>query len=84
MVINIKDYLINYNEKQYYVEISGMIKPCYKDKWKETDFKSHTKNEYRDNMILKEQLFKENNCSYFIWFSDDIHNEIYREIFKKN
>ena len=77
------DYLIKHNGKQYYVEISGMIKPCYKDKWKETDFKSHTKNEYRDNMILKERLFKDNNCSYFIWFSDDIHNEIYRDVFKK-
>lgn len=77
------DYMINYNRKQYYIEISGMIKPSYKDKWRETDFKSKGKNEYRDNMILKEQLLKNNNCSYFIWFSDDINKEVYRKIFKQ-
>ena len=34
-------------------------------------------------MILKEQLLKDNNCSYFIWFSDDINKEVYRKIFKQ-
>ena len=77
------DYMINYNGKQYYIEISGMIKPSYKEKWRETDFKSKGKNEYKDNMILKEQLLKDNNCSYFIWFSDDINKEVYRKIFKQ-
>ena len=37
------DYMINYNGKQYYREISGMIKPSYKEKWRETDFKSKGK-----------------------------------------
>lgn len=75
------DYAVNWNGKIYYIEISGMIKPKFKEVWRTTDFKSKGKNEYRDNLILKEQLLIQNDCSFYILFSDDIKSENYKNIF---
>lgn len=76
------DYVVFWGGNTYYIEISGMIKPRFKETWRTTDFKSKGKNEYRDNLILKEQLLIQNDCSFYILFSDDIKKEIYKDIFQ--
>lgn len=77
------DYKIVINDKIYYIELCGMIGYKCRTDWRSTDFHSNTKNEYRDNLILKERLLRENNCSYFIWFKSDMDKGVYKTIFKK-
>lgn len=76
------DYVIQYKDREIYIEITGMIKPNHKYDWETYDFKSKGKNKYRDNFSLKKKLLEENNKEYYLLFSDDILNETYKEIFK--
>lgn len=67
------DYVINYNSKEIYIEIAGIINE-YK-KWyyqnKIID-KSHHKEEYRLKLQKKENLMQLNNLEYYLLFPCDL------------
>lgn len=77
------DYVINYNGRIFYIEITGMIKSQFKNNWMNIDFKSKGKNKYRDNLLIKKELFELNDLEYYFLFSIDIENESYKQIFNK-
>jgi len=76
------DYVINYNNEIIYIEIAGILQ----------DFKinyvnnipidcSKSKEKYRQKLMVKEKLFKDNNLSYYILFPCDLHEDFLLSIF---
>lgn len=72
------DYeFIGKDKNNLYMEIAGMITNKYDD-WRTRDYGNVKNNEYRDNMILKENLFLDNNIKYLILFKNDFDGCIYK------
>jgi hypothetical protein len=70
------DYKICFRDKILYVEVAGMIH--YKNNlWRKYDFKNKKNNDYRDKMVKKEKILKNNNCNYLFLFPDDFYNDDY-------
>ena len=70
------DYIINYNNKQIYVEIAGIIATYklsyYNDK---PIISSKSKERYRMKLKEKEKMLRSNNLIYFILFPCDLTDD---------
>lgn len=71
------DYKIN----NLYIEIAGIIK--YFDDWRTHVYSSQKENEYRDKMIIKQELLFQNNVDYLFLFPDDFIDEEYKKILER-
>lgn len=78
------DYVINYNNRQIYIEIAGMLKDCSFDNFQTINIDSKTKNKYRNKLIEKEKLLKENNLEYYIIFPCTCNIDYFNSLFLKN
>lgn len=74
------DYVFEINGRKLYVEIAGRIYRLAHDDWHTYKYHSKHENDYRDNMILKENLLIENDCDYLFFMSNDIQTEKYKQI----
>lgn len=74
------DYVVKYNNKTYYIELAGIIKPIEKENWEDIDYESKTKNKYRDG--LKEKKVLAQGLNFYILFFDDMKYNIFDTIFK--
>ena len=76
------DYVITYKDRLIYVEIAGMLRDYknsyYRDK---PIINSKSKEEYRQKLMKKEDMFKESGVEYYILFPSDLNDETYRKIF---
>lgn len=72
------DYYIN----NVVVEIAGII-DNKDNNWKNKDYKSKKKNDYRDNLLHKINKLDELNIPYILLFSDDFSNENYKSSINK-
>lgn len=75
------DYVINYKNRKIYIEVAGMLSKLNSD-WRETKIKSKTKDEYRNKLLQKEEMFKDNNIDYYIILPYQLDEEFFMEIFK--
>lgn len=69
------DYKVSYNNKDYYIEIAGILKS-------EADYSAEITNDinaaYRDKMILKKKILEDSNVNYLILYADDMNNDSYK------
>lgn len=69
------DYKVTYNDKDYYIEIAGILESeddLYADLTDDTDIK------YRDKMIIKRDLLKKSNINYLFLYSKDMNDDSYK------
>ena len=69
------DYKVTYNDKDYYIEIAGILESeddLYADLTDDTDIK------YRDKMITKRDLLKKSNINYLFLYSKDMNDGSYK------
>lgn len=69
------DYKVSYNNKDYYIEIAGILKS-------EADYSVEIMSDinaaYRDKMILKKKILEDSNVNYLILYADDMNNDSYK------
>lgn len=79
------DYVIKHKNRVIYIEIAGVIKDykmCY---YSQTPINSKSKEQYRLDLLLKEDMLKENNLEYYILFPCDLTiNNIYKILNSNN
>ena len=75
------DYIIHYKNRVIYLEIVGILKPEKKLTYKNETYIHKSKEKYRQGLIEKENLLLEAGLEYYILFSDDLNEEIYKKIF---
>ncbi|MBD5589225.1 hypothetical protein [Clostridium botulinum] len=63
------DYVINFKNRKIYIEIAGMLRNLHKYYYNNIIIKNSKHIEkYRQNLMIKEKLLKENNLEYYILF----------------
>jgi len=76
------DYVITYKDRLIYVEIAGMLKDYQNSYYRDKPIiNSKSKEEYRQKLMKKEDMFKESGVEYYILFPSDLNDETYRKIF---
>lgn len=75
------DYMIYYNNQIYYIEVAGMLKD-YKTWYYGNKIIacSKHKEKYRQDLILKESMLKENDLTYFFIFPESNKNNWFDEV----
>ena len=73
------DYVLKVGSENLYIEVAGVIDNRHND-WKVRNYSTNIENNYRDKMIIKENIFKNQNLHYLLLFSDDMENEKFQEI----
>lgn len=74
------DYLIKFNDKQIYIEVAGLITHLNNEDWRVHNYTNKVNNEYRDKMILKEQIFKKNGLDYLFLFANEMNDDSFKDI----
>ena len=75
------DYVINIKEKKIYIEIAGIIEAYKSYFFSNKAIKaSKSKENYRQKLLQKQSMLKENNLNYFILFPCDLTKENVYEI----
>ena len=74
------DYLIKVNGKQIYIEVAGLISNFKGEDWRVHNYANKVNNEYRDKMILKEQIFKKNKLNYLFLFANEMKDDSFKDI----
>lgn len=75
------DYLIKVdNDLELYIELAGMITNYKDDSWRNHQYPSERENNYRDTLIKKENLLKDNCKNYLFLFPSDMKNDKYKTI----
>lgn len=74
------DYLIKFNDKQIYIEVAGLITNLNNEDWRVHNYTNKVNNEYRDKMILKEQIFKKNGLDYLFLFANEMNDDSFKDI----
>ena len=72
------DYVIEHDNQIFYIEIAGMIYNNAEDNWRSTNYASKRENDYRDKMIVKEDLLIQNSKSFLFLFPRDMMNDEYK------
>lgn len=67
------DYIIN----DCYIEIAGIINPKTEN-WRVENYPSKIENEYRNKMLEKELILKNNKCNYIFLFPNDFEDDRYK------
>lgn len=79
------DYKIKFGYDIIYIELAGIL--CNKEHQEayinNTPIKSKSKEEYRQKLNQKKEIFERNNLEYYILLPDEMNEENYRKIFKK-
>lgn len=70
------DYQIIINGKSYFIEIAGVL---YSEKDLDNELKTKRKEDYRQKMIKKIDIFNENHINYLILYIQDMRNNKYKE-----
>lgn len=73
------DYVINVKDTLLYVEIAGVIYNNISDNWRTAQYNTKRENNYRENMILKEDLLLKHNKSFLFLFPWDMLSGKYKE-----
>lgn len=74
------DYKIIVNGTPLYLEVAGIIYNCNNKDWKNIIYSSNQENNYKDKMIKKEKLLKENKCEYLFLFKDNFEENDYKNL----
>lgn len=77
------DYIVQLNNRKIYIEIAGFLRD-YKDNYYNDIVikKSYRSEQYRLNLMKKEQMLKESNLEYYIIFPQDYNEEFFNSILK--
>lgn len=70
------DYVIQYNDKKYYIEIAGML---YTDKDLLKKYDADRKESYRLKTIQKIDIFKKSNVNYLFIYQQDMCNGSFKQ-----
>lgn len=73
------DYVIYTPNGNFCIEVLGFIHNLYDD-WKTHRYPSNIENEYRDKMILKENILKHNDIQYLFLFANDVSSGKYKSL----
>ena len=73
------DYVINTPNGSLYIEVAGIIHNL-PGGWRTYKYNNSKKIEYRDKMLLKEDLLIKNNLSYLFIFPEDITSGDYKNM----
>lgn len=74
------DYKITLNEKEYYIEIAGIIES---ENDLSSELKSNTHIKYQKKMIVKKDLLDKSGINYLFLYSNDMDDGSYKEKTKK-
>ena len=78
------DYIINYNSRKIYIEIAGMLRDNKLNFINNIVINSNSKEKYRQHLILKDKMFKDNNLEYYILFPSDLQEDFLLSIFNSS
>jgi SOS response regulatory protein OraA/RecX len=80
------DYKIKVNNHIIYVELAGILSDkAYIEAYKNnTPLKSKSKEEYRQKLNQKREIFERNNLEYYILLPDEMNEETYKNILDKH
>lgn len=79
------DYKIDFGNKTIYIELAGILgnkehQEAYRNN---IPIKSKSKEEYRQKLNQKREIFERNNLEYYILLPDEMNEDNYKRIFKK-
>ena len=79
------DYCINFNGQLVYIELAGILgNKEHQDAYRNNiPIKSKSKEEYRQKLNQKREMFERNNLEYYILLPDEMNEETYKNILKK-
>lgn len=78
------DYVIDYDNRKFYIEIAGMLRDYKENFLNNTPIaSSKSKEKYRQKLMQKEQMLKDNNLEYHILFPSDLQEDFIMQIFNK-
>ena len=78
------DYVIEYKNRKIYLEIAGMLRDHKSNFVNNKEVSSKSKEKYRQHLILKDNMLKENNLEYYILFPSDLQEDFLLSIFQNN
>lgn len=73
------DYVISIKDTLLYVEIAGVIYNNISDNWRTVQYNTKRENNYRENMLLKEDLLLKHNKSFLFLFPWDMLSGKYKD-----
>lgn len=79
------DYCIDFNGRLVYIELAGILgnkehQEAYRNN---TPLKSKSKEEYRQKLNQKREMFERNNLEYYILLPDEMNKNTYKNILNK-
>lgn len=79
------DYCIDFNGQLVYIELAGILgnkehQEAYRNN---TPIKSKSKEEYRQKLNQKREIFERNNLEYYIILPDEMNEKTYKSILNK-
>lgn len=79
------DYLLNINGNEVYIELAGILgnKEHMEAYRKNTPIKSKSKEEYKNKLYLKRDIFERNGLEYYILLKDEMNEDNYKRILEK-
>lgn len=79
------DYCIDFNGQLVYIELAGILgNKEHQDAYRNnTTLKSKSKEEYRQKLNQKREMFERNNLEYYILLPDEMNETIYKNILNK-
>ena len=79
------DYCIDFNGKLVYIELAGILgNKEHQDAYRNnTSLKSKSKEEYRQKLNQKCEMFERNNLEYYILLPDEMNENTYKNILNK-
>lgn len=79
------DYCIDFNGQLVYIELAGILgNKEHQDAYrKNTPLKSKSKEEYRQKLNQKREIFERNNLEYYILLPDEMSENTYKNILNK-
>lgn len=79
------DYCIDFNGQPVYVELAGIL--CHKEHQEayrnNIPLESKSKEDYRQKLNQKREIFERNNLEYYILLPDEMNEETYKNILNK-
>lgn len=79
------DYCIDFNGQLVYIELAGILgNKEHQDAYRNnTPLKSKSKEEYRQKLNQKRDMFERNNLEYYILLKDEMNENTYKNILNK-
>lgn len=79
------DYCIDFNGQLVYIELAGILgNKQHQDAYRNNiPIKSKSKEEYRQKLNQKREIFERNNLEYYILLPDEMNEDTYKNILKK-